>query len=272
MRCRPLFPASLFYIGSGPRRLSLRFATEGEGTEGGGEGAGAGGAGGGTAPKTYTEADIAALKAKNAELIGKNKTLAERAKVIGERTPEEVAADLDFAAKAREEKARAEGNFETLKAQLIQQHTTEREKLTGRTKKVEGKLFDVLAKREAESAITAAGGNAKVLLPHLLPFIRVAEQDDDFTAQVVDAKGNPRIADGQGTPMTIAQLVELFKADDAFAPAFAASGASGSGARNESSGRGGSVTVLIPKNATPQEYRRMKEDAEKRGVPYAIAS
>jgi hypothetical protein len=68
-----------------------------------------------------------------------------------------------------------------------------------------------------------------VLLPHILPFIKVTEQDDDFTAQVVDAKGNPRIADGQATPMTIAQLVEQFKADEAFGVAFAPSGAAGAG-------------------------------------------
>jgi hypothetical protein len=271
MRRHQLIPLNVRFLGATMRRLSLYNAP---GAEGAGEGAGAGsgGAAGGEPAKTYTEADIQALKAKNAELIGKNKTLAERAKVLGERTPEDVLADLDFAAKAKEEKARAEGNFETLKQQLIQQHTTEREKLTGRTKKVEGKLFDVLAKREAEAAITAAGGNAKILLPHVLPFLKVIEHDDDFAAQVVDAKGNPRIADGQATPMTIAQLVEQFKADETFGGAFAASGASGSGARNEGAGRGGNAVVLIPKDATPQEYRRMKDDAVKRGIPYAIAS
>lgn len=225
--------------------------------------------------KHYLDAemeDTAGLKSKNAELLTKNKTLAARAAVIGDRTAEDVQADLELAAKFKEDKAKAEGNFETLKAQLIAQQNTEKEKLTGRTKKVEGKLYDVLAKREAESAITAAGGNAKILLPHILPFIKVTEQDDDFTAQVVDAKGNPRIADGQATPMTIAQLVEQFKTDDTFGGAFAASGANGSGARNDGGSRTTGATVLIPKDATPQQYRQMKADAEKRGVPYAIAS
>lgn len=271
MRHRDLISINTRFL-SAPRRLSLRFATEGEGTGGEGAGAGAGGSGGGEAAKTYTEADVAGLKAKVAEKIAENKKLAERAKVIGDRTPEDVLADLDFAAKAKEEKARAEGNFETLKAQLLQQHATERDKLTGRSKKIEGKLYDVLARREAESAIVAAGGNPKVLLPHILPFIKVTELDEDFTAQVVDGKGNQRIADAQGTPMSIAQLVDTFKSDETFGIAFAASGASGSGARNDAGGRGGSAIVLIPANATPQEYRRMKADAEKRGVGYAIAS
>lgn len=218
--------------------------------------------------------DTSALKAKNFELVGKNKQLAARAAVIGERTPEEVQADLEFAAKAREDKAKAEGNFETLKQQLIQQHTTEREKLTGRTKKVEGKLYDVLAKREAEAAITAAGGNPRVLLPHILPFIKVTEQDDDFSAQVVDAKGNARIADGQATPMTIAQLVEQFKADETFGVAFAASGAAGSGARNDGGQRGNaSVMVISAEDAKDvQKYRRARAEAEKRNVKLQVAS
>lgn len=227
-----------------------------------------------TTEKTYTEADIQGLKSKNAELIRREKAARERAAVLGDRTPEEVQADLEFAAKAREEKARAEGNFEALKQQLIQQHTAEREKLASRTTKVEGKLYDVLAKREAEAAITAAGGNPKVLLPHILPFIKVTEQDDDFTAQVVDAKGNARIADGQATPMTIAQLVESFKADETFGVAFSAGTAAGSGARNESGTRtqNGAIVISATDAKDVQKYRAARERAMKAGVPFMVAA
>jgi len=215
--------------------------------------------------------DVSGLKAKNAELLGKNKTLTERTKILGDRTAEDVQADLELAAKTREDKAKAEGNFEAMKSQLIATTNAEKEKLLGRTKKIEGKLFDVLAKREAESALTAAGGNAKVMLPHILPFIKVVEHDDDFTAQVVDAKGTPRIADGQATPMTIAQLVEEFKADATFGDNFKASDVAGSGARTETGARGAGGIVIIPKDASVPEYRRMKADAEKRGVGYKVA-
>lgn len=270
MRHRALIPINIRFLGGASRRLALRFAAEGEGTSGaGGDG---GGGGGGTGDKTYTEADIAGLKAKNAELIGKNKTLAERAKVLGDRTPEEIQADLEFAAKAREEKAKQSGQLDEWKKQVTDQFNTEKTKLTQRTAKVEGKLYDVLAKREAEAAITAAGGNPKVLLPHILPFIKVVEADDEFVAQVVDAKGNARIADAQGAPMTIAQLVDTFKADETFGVAFAASGATGGGARNSGGTNGANGVVMIPKNATPQEYRRIKAEAEKAGRPYQVAS
>lgn len=226
--------------------------------------------------KHYLDAEIQnpsdALVAKNSELIGRNKTLAERAALIGDRSPEEVKADLELAALTRESKAKAEGDFETLKGQLIQQHTSEKEKLTGRTKKVEGKLFDVLAKREVERAIKELDGDEVVLLPHILPLVKVFEEDDDFTAKVVDEKGNLRIADGQATPMTIKQLVETFKANERFGVAFAASGASGSGAKNQGAAGAKAGAIMIPKEASPQEYRRLKDQAEKEGRPYAIAS
>lgn len=216
--------------------------------------------------------DVSGLKAKNAELLGKLTKASERAKLLGDRTAEEVQADLDLAAQTREAKAKAEGDFEAMKTQLVATTNAEKEKLLGRTKKVEGKLYDVMARREAEAAITAAGGNARVMLPHILPFIKVTEHDEDFLAQVVDAKGVPRIADGQATPMTIAQLVEEFKADETFADNFRASDVKGSGAHTEGSGapRGGAVT--IPKDASVAEYRRLKADAEKRGVPYRVAA
>lgn len=224
------------------------------------------------APKTYTEADIAGLRSKNEELLAKLKDATTRASVLGDRTPEEIKADLEFAREQREARARAEGDFESLKAQLLDQHKAEIAKRETRVKRVEGKLYDVLARREAESAIVAAGGNPKLLLPHILPHIRVSESDDDFAAEVVDEKGRPRIADSQGTPMTIKQLVESFRSDDTFGLAFAASDAAGSGARTTTQAGGGGGTVLIPKDASPQEYRRLKDEATKAGRPYAIAS
>lgn len=241
------------------------------------EGAGGAGTGDGEVadapkPKTYTEADLAGLKTKNEDLIARLNAAKERAAILGDRTPEEVKADLEFAREMREKKARDEGDFESLKAQLLDQHKSELTKRDTRVQRVESKLYDVLARREAEAAIIEAGGNPKLLLPHVLPFVKVTEQNDDFTAQVVDAKGQPRIADGQATPMSIAQLVDIFKADDTFGAAFESSGAAGSGARNSGAGGGRGGTVMIPKDASPQEYRRLKAEAEKAGRPYAIAA
>lgn len=216
--------------------------------------------------KFYLDAtieDTAGLKAKNAELLTKNRQLSDRAKVLGDRTPEEVQADLDFAKEQREKKARDAGDYESLKK-------IQADELAKRDKALSD-MYDLVAKQEATTAIATAGGKIKKLLDPVLKHVKVVVQDGKPVAMVVDAKGNPRIVDGQATPMTIDQLVAEFAADDDYAPDFSASGANGSGARNESAiGRGG--IVQIPKDADTQTYRRMKADAEKRGVPYQIAS
>lgn len=220
----------------------------------------------------FEEPDVTSLKNKNQELLGKLTQANKRLGVLGDRSAEDIQADFELAQQTREAKAKAEGDFEQLKQQLVAQHTTEIEKVKGRTTKVEGKLYDVLAKREAEAAITTAKGNPRLLLPHILPFIKVTEVDEDFVAQVVDAKGNPRIADGQATPMTIAQLVEQFKADETFGDAFKPPEAAGSGARN-TGGNGGNAGAVIISNEDAkdvQKYRAAKARAEKAGVPFLV--
>lgn len=210
--------------------------------------------------------DTTGLKSKNSELIAKNRTLAARAAIIGERTAEEIQADFDLAAKAREQKAKDEGNYEELKRLQALEIAKKDEALKARDERI----YNLVAKQGATEAIVAAGGKPKKLLGEVLKSIKVVEVGGELVAQVVDVKGNPRIVDGQGTPMTIAQLVDTFKADDDYAVDFAASGASGGGARNEGSPANRGGVVIIPKNAEPAEYRRLKADAEKRGVPYKV--
>jgi galactokinase len=212
--------------------------------------------------------DTSGLKAKIAEKIAENKKLAERTKLLGERTPEEIQADFDLAAKAREQKAKDEGNFEELK----KLQAIELAKKDDAIKATETEIYDLVARNGAIEAITAAGGKVKKLLEPVLKHVRVVKEGDKRVAKVVDAKGNPRIVDGQGTEMTLAQLVETFKNDDDYAVDFAASGASGSGSRNGGGGGGGGGMVIIPKDASPQEYRRLKAEAEKAGRPYQVAS
>lgn len=213
--------------------------------------------------KHYLDAEIedtTALKANRDALKKEKDALAKRAAVLGDRTTEQVVADFEFAAKAREDAAKASGNYEELK-RIQAEELRKRDDL----------IFDLTARTAADEAITAAGGKVKKLRSEVLRHVKVMPVHGVPTATVVDTKGQPRIKDGQGTPFTIADLVEELKADDDYANDFAASGASGSGARNDGGGvnRGGIVT--IDKNATPQEYRRLKAEAEKRGVAYKVA-
>lgn len=213
--------------------------------------------------------DTSGLKAANAALKREKDALKARAAVLGDRTPEEVQADLEFAAQQREKAARDAGDFESLKTQLVTATNAEKAKLQERIAKVEKKLFDVLGSSVAERAITAKGIKAKVLLPHVLPYIKIVEHDGEYAAQVVDDAGKPRIADGQATPMTIEQLVDEFVANPDFAGIVPASGASGGGARNDGSGRGaaGEVVLTNEQAKDPIAYRAAKARAEKLGIP-----
>lgn len=217
--------------------------------------------------------DTSGLKAKNAELIAREKKALARAAVLGDRTPEEVQADLEYAAEQRRLDAEKKGRYDDLTRQSSEKHAKEMAAKEVEKKRYADALYDNLAKREAERAIGAKGIKPTVLLPHVLPFLRVIDDGGtSFSAQVVDGKGNPRIADGQATPMTIDQLIDEFVANPDFAGIVPASGASGGGARNDGGQRGTAGVVIIPKDATPQVYRQMKADAEKRGVPYKVAA
>jgi len=122
------------------------------------------------------------------------------------------------------------GDFDKLKDQLVQKHQDELktvgEKLTAREKFIE----KVVAENVALAEITKAEGNTTLLKPHVMASIRVVEEDGEFVAKVVDAKGNPRIANGKGDEMTIADLIAELKSSEEFSGAFKGTGSSGSGA------------------------------------------
>lgn len=154
------------------------------------------------------------------------------------------------------EKAGGKGSDE-YQAQLAQVQEKFGLKIKDLETKLEGKgqKIDTLVRRNAAvEAITAAKGNVKLLLPHVLERTRTVEDGDNVTAQVVDEKGNPRIADTLGTPMTLAGLVEEMKKSDEFAPAFEGTGVAGAGTEGGGNVAGaGSVT----------KRSDLKTDAEK---------
>lgn len=214
--------------------------------------------------------DVSGLKAKNSELLGKLKAANDRAKLLGERTAEEIQADFDLAAKTREEKHKAEGNFEAAKAEMLKGHQAQLAKVAEDKAKVEAQLHKVLVVKDADRAIRDAGLEPEVLEPHVTPHLKVVYEEGEAVARVVDAKGNVRFNE-KGEPMTVDQLVSTIVANPKFAGLVPASGVKGGGAGNEGANVRGGAVVLIPKDASVAEYRRMKDDAVKRGVPYRIA-
>jgi len=82
---------------------------------------------------------------------------------------------------------------------------------------------------QATAAIAEAKGVPQLLLPHVKGRVKVLEQDGKFSVQVLDAAGNPMVADAAGTPATFKHLIESFKADPVFGRAFEGNNASGGG-------------------------------------------
>lgn len=151
-----------------------------------------------------------------------------------------------------------EAKIKEHEAQLIERHN---ETLQIANKRADGylsQLESIMIDNEALKAIQTAGGNAKLLLPHVRNQIRMKEDEQGrLTAEVFNPRtGSPRAGDNQGNPLTIPQLIDEIKADKDYAVAFAGSGQTGSGAVSGSTG-----TPKRPTGATTQK-----------GVTYISAS
>jgi len=132
--------------------------------------------------------------------------------------------------------------------QLIKQHDMALSSLKEENSNLVSNLEQNLITSSATKAIAESEGSVDLLLPHVLNQTRMRRTENgSFIAEVVDNTGNPRIGDTQGNPMTIPQLVDEMKSSDSFARAFNSSGATGSGATNNTAsstgtGRGRSVS------------------------------
>lgn len=254
------------------------------------DGGGGGGGGGDTFTKADLEAAVAAgiadavgdessgLKGQNFQLIGKVQKAKPILDAVGDRSAEEIKAAFDFQAEAATKKAEAEGDFKTLKEQMATNHATELGALTDRTTVLEGSLFAVLG----EQAVTLVlddpeiDGSARVMLPHITPFVKVIENAnatsarDRFRSVVVDSAGKERVTDGAGTPMTLRALVEEFRDDAQFSANFGPGTSTGSDARNTGGGSGKAHSISRADAQDPAKYRAASAAATKAGVGLTI--
>jgi hypothetical protein len=204
--------------------------------------------------KTFTQDEVQAaieeakkgLLANRDEALKEAKQLRDKLKAFDGVDPEKHRELMAAAEKAEREKQESAGNWKALESQLIEKHTAQTEKLNGRITQLSTALERRLVDAEAASAIAELKGSVKGLLPHVKPHIRVVEQDGEFVAQVVDSKGNPRISDAKGTPMSIRDLVAEFKNDGELGRLFEGSGSSGGGASRSNAGGGGSPKIIAP--------------------------
>ena len=207
------------------------------------------------ATETYTQEQVDALiserlAAETAGLKTSQRALLAEAKAAKDalRAYDGVDADqfktLKAAAdEAERKKAAAEGNFASLEKQLIEKHGQELTKAEARAAKLQSALEQRLVQAELTAVIAKHRGDPDLLMAIAAQNVRTRETETGFEAYVADAQGNPRIADGKGTPMSFDDLVTQVLIPK-FARAFDGTGSTGGGAAKSSGSAGG--TRVIP--------------------------
>lgn len=144
------------------------------------------------------------------------------------KTPEEINELLVAQAKAEEDKLNKAGEWDKLRAQMNDKHAAELQAERDRNAAKDKALARFMIDGEAAKAIAAAKGVPELLLPHVQRFARMVESDGDYSVQIVDAKGDPRV-NAKGEPLTISDLIAEMRASDVFGRAFDGTDKSGSG-------------------------------------------
>lgn len=204
--------------------------------------------------KVYTQEEVDALiaeresglKANRDEALREAKQAKAALKNYDGVDPEEFKRLKKAAEEAEVRKAAAEGDWKALEKQLIERHQSE---LTGRElreKKLESALTKRLTSDELRKALTgkAVPEMMELLVEHGAKYVRVRETDEDFEQYVSDEKGNPLVADGQGTPMTVEMFVDQ-QLRQKFPGAFLGTGSSGGGASKSVGGATGKRTISV---------------------------
>jgi hypothetical protein len=217
-------------------------------------------------PKSYTQEEVDAIIAER-DAIKANRddalTEAKKAKAALKGyegiDPAEYKKLKDAADEAARKAALAEGNLETWKKQVTDQHQKERESDAKRIAKYETAIARRLKEDELRKALVGKADPTmmELLVEHGSKFIHVRETDDDFEHFVADAKGNPLVADGKGTPMDVSTFVDQrLKAQ--FPAAFLGSGSSGGGATKSSGSAGGRAPAVIANTNSPEFLQNLE--------------
>ncbi len=134
-------------------------------------------------------------------------------------------------------------------------------------------LHVTLVDNAATSAIAAAKGNVRTLLPHVRAQMALVEEGGELVARVVDSFGNPRYRESDGLPMGVSDLVGEMRRDTDFSANFEASGNSGSGAKGAggSGSPGGRAVQSYTQAAWRERVARAKPDERQQLLKDAAA-
>jgi hypothetical protein len=123
----------------------------------------------------------------------------------------------------------AKVNIEKIRSDLASQHANDLKAKEAKIEALQGQLYKHLVESQAVSALSDKAVNPKLALPHVLPRIKVVEEEGEHRVFVVDSSGDRRYSGVTGSPMTINELVEEMRKDSEYAPLFKSDTKKGSG-------------------------------------------
>lgn len=161
-------------------------------------------------------------------------------------------ADLENATKAGvtdKDKDAIKAEIDRVTAQLTDKYNKEINTVKTENETLRSTVNRTIIENEAISALTAAKGKTKVLLPHIQKNLKLVEQEGKFAVRVVNDKGEELISKKSGStdPMSVYEYVESLKSDEEFGLLFEGTNNSGSGASRTggTSGTSGAVPRSI---------------------------
>lgn len=142
---------------------------------------------------------------------------------------------------AEDDKLKKQGDFEALTARMTEKHQQELATKDDAYNGVVQKFHTHLIKSTVMEAITKHGGDAELLMPHIMPNLKVGDND---SIQVVDSNGEARLTAqaGKSDLMTVDEYVLGLKNHEKLGKLFAGSSASGGGSKTQQNAQIGAVT------------------------------
>lgn len=188
------------------------------------------------------------------------------------KSPEEIAELVKAQEESEKNKLEQKGEWEKLKAQLLDSHKKELSARDEAVQKMKGTLESYLVDAAATEAIAAAKGIPQLLLPHVKSAVKVIEEDGKYQVRVVGPDGSPRM-NAKGEFLGIKDFVSEMRESEVFSRAFDGSGTTGSGTpANRGQTRPGSFILSREDARDPMKYRAAREAATKAGQELQIAT
>ena len=188
------------------------------------------------------------------------------------KSPDEIAELIKAQEESEKNKLEQKGEWEKLKAQLLENHKKELTARDEAVQKMKGTLESYLVDAAATEAIAAAKGIPQLLLPHVKSAVKVIEEDGKYQVRVVGPDGSPRM-NTKGEFLGIKDFVSEMRESEVFSRAFDGTGTTGSGTpANRGQTRPGSFILSREDAKDPMKYRAAREAAAKAGQELQIAT